>query len=704
MGDSTVSGDTGDKFASPSDWMSRLVEEEGKDQVNSSLKGISRTRSEYYNGLVDLIQVSSSQENVNSDGGGKKGITQSPSKAISSREYDDVEVDLKRSFGDNLQESNTIKNRQEIKEILLAFAVHNRSVGYVQGMNFLCAMCLEYLGKEDSFWLLVHMTRRLPKNFYRKAGAEECLLFQKVVEKYAPNIKQYMGETYETVLNLFIFQWMLPLFVHAVEKDVNLLIWEHLFCNKSLQDPQGSNAGSFSNAGNVSLRLHQMCLRILVHFGSQAIEESQAILIGTSEKTVSGVATEFQAGVSFVRKVLHGARDIAPNDALPWEMDTLPTIDKMWFEKEREKQAAIVRHDESNVMHRKMSSVDFMYLDRKRLRELEIELGHYNATMLNMTQFVEAFLATATMAQSGGMHGSVHDASQNANTFACQLFSAIDRGEKGVLDRNELLCASIMVSTLSVEEKLHRCFTVYGKDGTASSPVPEISKVHTLSIFSTLLKLAQDWYGIEGHDHVFDDPKLLRRLFSWDKDTGINLHEFQQMIRVHTRLIICIEPLERTMKKGVLGNDSGDTDTGNKISPDSSEAESIWYFRNLINTDMDFIGRCGGWDRKQMHDMFNNPVEKPPRQRSSSWAEIGSPARHESQRATLTPPLRPKNNSAGDGLQRIGTSAYGDHFQSTIPGNDMLKKLKKAKNIKGPGANPGRGFCSAGSLDSCIVA
>ena len=45
-------------------------------------------------------------------------------------------------------------------------------------------------------------------------------MFQHVVRRYAPDIEQYVGSSFETVLNLFVFQWMLPLFVHATDPEL----------------------------------------------------------------------------------------------------------------------------------------------------------------------------------------------------------------------------------------------------------------------------------------------------------------------------------------------------------------------------------------------------------------------------------------------------------------------------------------------------
>ena len=41
---------------------------------------------------------------------------------------------------------------QKLREILEAFCIHNPSIGYCQGMNFVMATCLLVMQPEDAFW------------------------------------------------------------------------------------------------------------------------------------------------------------------------------------------------------------------------------------------------------------------------------------------------------------------------------------------------------------------------------------------------------------------------------------------------------------------------------------------------------------------------------------------------------------------------
>lgn len=42
-----------------------------------------------------------------------------------------------------------------LRRVLRAYSVHDRDVGYCQGMNFIAGMFLTFMNEEQAFWLLV---------------------------------------------------------------------------------------------------------------------------------------------------------------------------------------------------------------------------------------------------------------------------------------------------------------------------------------------------------------------------------------------------------------------------------------------------------------------------------------------------------------------------------------------------------------------
>ena len=64
-----------------------------------------------------------------------------------------ISLDLFRTLPENVRfceyTSEGIKN---LERILLAYCVHNPTIGYCQGMNFIVAIALLFIMPEDAFW------------------------------------------------------------------------------------------------------------------------------------------------------------------------------------------------------------------------------------------------------------------------------------------------------------------------------------------------------------------------------------------------------------------------------------------------------------------------------------------------------------------------------------------------------------------------
>ena len=139
---------------------------------------------------------------------------------------------------------------------------------------------------------------------------EECLVFQHVVRKYAPDIEQYMGSSFETVLNLFVFQWMLPLFVHAMRPRVTLLAWKHLLSEDT--SPEKQSKGSDSNMSDipsqtstVSHRLHEMALRLMIHYSNGLMGDQKGANTSKAQAENANDDATLTNSISFVRNVRH---------------------------------------------------------------------------------------------------------------------------------------------------------------------------------------------------------------------------------------------------------------------------------------------------------------------------------------------------------------------------------------------------------------
>ena len=124
----------------------------------------------------------------------------------------------------------------------------------------------------------------------------------------------------------------------------------------------------------------------------------------------------------------------------------------------------------------------------------------------NVLQFQELVLkATVSAGQKPSLINETSDSTiETARSFAIQLESVLDRGGKSVLHNDELLCACVLVSTFSVEQKLNTCFLIHA-NFTENMGYNVVDKEMALKVYTTLLKLSEDWYGIPASIHMARD-------------------------------------------------------------------------------------------------------------------------------------------------------------------------------------------------------
>lgn len=141
-----------------------------------------------------------------------------------------VELDLLRTLPNNrYYECYESSGIPRLKNILLAFSVHNPTVGYCQGLNRLAAVLLLFLDEEESFWGLVAIIERLmPDRYYDHtliaAHADQRVLKEIIAEKL-PNLSDHFVELAFDV-SLFTFNWFLAIFIDNIPVETYLRIWD----------------------------------------------------------------------------------------------------------------------------------------------------------------------------------------------------------------------------------------------------------------------------------------------------------------------------------------------------------------------------------------------------------------------------------------------------------------------------------------------
>ncbi|VDM63820.1 unnamed protein product [Angiostrongylus costaricensis] len=117
----------------------------------------------------------------------------------------------------------------QLQQVLRAFCLHNATLGYCQGMNFLASTALLFVGPEDTFWFLVAMTEHFHDKSYfddNLAGAQaDQEVLKELLEVKFPLISAHLNSL-DIDLATITLNWFLALFFDAVPFNTLLRIWD----------------------------------------------------------------------------------------------------------------------------------------------------------------------------------------------------------------------------------------------------------------------------------------------------------------------------------------------------------------------------------------------------------------------------------------------------------------------------------------------
>lgn len=165
--------------------------------------------------------------------GMKKG-SQTASKS-SMAVYTEVEKDLHRTFPDNAH-YKTDQGLATLRRVLLAYSMHNTTIGYCQSMNFICALLLLFMEEEDAFWLMATIVEDITvidmedsPLLYHQAdlvGAHvDQQVFKDLVAEKLPKIAQHFDK-HNFLLEPVTLNWFLCLFVNTLPLETTLHLWD----------------------------------------------------------------------------------------------------------------------------------------------------------------------------------------------------------------------------------------------------------------------------------------------------------------------------------------------------------------------------------------------------------------------------------------------------------------------------------------------
>ncbi|CAB3400834.1 unnamed protein product [Caenorhabditis bovis] len=141
-----------------------------------------------------------------------------------------INLDLLRTMPSNVHfMSANSKGVTQLLQVLHAFCLHNPQIGYCQGMNFLAATALLFVGPEDAFWFLIAITERyFDKTYFDSnlTGAQaDQEVFKELLEVQCPKIMRHLNSLDIDVASITL-NWFIALFFDAVPFNTLLRIWD----------------------------------------------------------------------------------------------------------------------------------------------------------------------------------------------------------------------------------------------------------------------------------------------------------------------------------------------------------------------------------------------------------------------------------------------------------------------------------------------
>ncbi|CAK9320059.1 unnamed protein product [Citrullus colocynthis] len=145
----------------------------------------------------------------------------------------DIIRDISRTFPSHVFfQQRHGPGQRSLYNVLKAYSVFDRNVGYVQGMGFLAGLLLLYMSEEDAFWLLVALLKgavHAPMEGLYLAGLplvqQYLFQFDNLVREQLPKLGEHF--TREMINpSMYASQWFITVFSYSFPFHLALRIWD----------------------------------------------------------------------------------------------------------------------------------------------------------------------------------------------------------------------------------------------------------------------------------------------------------------------------------------------------------------------------------------------------------------------------------------------------------------------------------------------
>ncbi|KAF4352337.1 hypothetical protein G4B88_000940 [Cannabis sativa] len=145
----------------------------------------------------------------------------------------DIIRDISRTFPSHVFfQQRHGPGQRSLYNVLKAYSVYDRDVGYVQGMGFLAGLLLLYMSEEDAFWLLVALLKgavHAPMEGLYLVGLplvqQYLFQFEQLVREFLPKLGEHF--TQEMINpSMYASQWFITVFSYSFPFHLALRIWD----------------------------------------------------------------------------------------------------------------------------------------------------------------------------------------------------------------------------------------------------------------------------------------------------------------------------------------------------------------------------------------------------------------------------------------------------------------------------------------------
>ena len=149
---------------------------------------------------------------------------------IDAKTEQQIRKDLNRTY--TITEHDTVENQQKLYNILKAYSIQDKEIGYCQGMNFIAKFILEVtdFAEKESYVIFSYVLSEIRGFYYDKFPLLNAysFIFDKILTKQFPKIRSHFM-TLEIPQELWVDKWIQTLFTMNLPYDITCRIWDCLF-------------------------------------------------------------------------------------------------------------------------------------------------------------------------------------------------------------------------------------------------------------------------------------------------------------------------------------------------------------------------------------------------------------------------------------------------------------------------------------------